>query len=87
VSVCPTKIITMEPVSATTFVLCCNLEKGAVARKKCTHACIACTKCVRKCPEGAVVIEENLAKIDDAKCTDCGVCVEVCVTHCIQKRV
>jgi electron transport complex protein RnfB len=65
-------------------VLCSSIEKGAVVRKKCSQGCIACNKCVKECPDGAIVIEENLAVIDYAKCTGCGHCVEICVTKCIK---
>ncbi|MDR0326000.1 MAG: RnfABCDGE type electron transport complex subunit B [Oscillospiraceae bacterium] len=84
VKACPNQLITIDDVSETAVVLCKNIEKGAVARKKCTNACIGCRKCARECPAGAITIEDNLAKIDYEKCTHCEHCAEICVTHCIQ---
>ena len=65
-------------------VVCSNREKGAVARKKCTAACIACGKCEKNCPTGAIAVSGNLAEIDYDKCTDCGKCAEVCPVGCIK---
>jgi Na+-translocating ferredoxin:NAD+ oxidoreductase RNF subunit RnfB len=84
VKACPKNLISMESAGAPVFVLCKNIEKGAVVRKKCLKGCIGCGKCVRECPETAVAIEDNLAKIDYTKCSGCGHCVEVCVAKCIQ---
>lgn len=81
---CPNKLITVENASAAIVILCKNIEKGAVVRKKCSAGCIACGKCVRECPSAAIIMEDNLAKIDYEKCTDCKHCAEICVTHCIQ---
>ena len=86
VKVCPNKLISIEYVNRTVFVLCKNIEKGALVRKKCTNGCIACGKCVRECEPGAIVIEDNLAVIDYAKCNGCGHCAEICVTKSIQPR-
>ncbi|MCL2186923.1 MAG: RnfABCDGE type electron transport complex subunit B [Treponema sp.] len=85
VKACPNELISIESAGLPVLIACNNIEKGAVARKKCITACIACGKCVRECPDKAIVIEENLAKIDYSKCTGCGHCVEVCVTKCIKK--
>ena len=82
---CPNKLISVEKKSTAVFVLCKNIEKGAVVRKKCTSGCIACGRCVRECPEGAIKLEDNLAVIDYAKCTDCCHCAEVCAPKCISK--
>ena len=85
VKVCPNKLISIENADIKVVVSCKNIEKGAAARKKCSCCCIACTKCVKECCQGAIVIEDNLAKIDYTKCDGCGKCVEVCVTKCIHK--
>jgi len=87
VKACPSKLITIENDSIASVVLCKNIEKGAVVRKKCSNGCIGCGKCVRECPSAAIILEENLAKINYEKCTGCGHCAEICVTRCIQLQV
>ena len=47
--------------------------------------CLKCGICVKGCPEGAIVVVEQVTepdglvlyttRIDETKCTDCGVCV------------
>jgi RnfABCDGE-type electron transport complex B subunit len=65
------------------FVSCCNKEKGAAARKNCTVACIGCGKCAKVCAFDAIVLTDNLAYIDDAKCKICRKCVAECPTGAI----
>ena len=86
VKACPNNLISTMNAGITVSVLCRNIEKGAVARKKCSSGCIACGKCVKECPSAAITVEDNLAGIDYEKCTLCGHCAEVCVTKCIQRR-
>jgi hypothetical protein len=42
--------------------------------------CIGCEECVEYCPVGAIGIEDELAKIDQSLCAECGNCLrsEVC---------
>ena len=67
------------------WVSCINKDKGGVARKACSSACIGCGKCEKTCKFGAITIENNLAFIDSEKCKACGMCVAECPTgaiHC-----
>lgn len=81
---CPKRIITMLAQSTDTVVMCSNKQKGADARKACTNACIACRKCEKICPHGAIAVKDNLAVIDYDKCTGCGACVKECPTGCLK---
>lgn len=83
--ICPKDVIELVAQERKTLVLCNNKEKGAIARKACTNACIACRKCENSCPNGAIKVIDNLATIDFDKCTNCGICADVCPTKCIHK--
>ena len=87
VTKCPKSLISMISQHTTTVVRCHNRDKGAVARKACQNACIACKKCEKTCPHGAIKVVDNLAQIDYAICTSCGACVSECPTGCLQSVV
>lgn len=65
------------------FVSCINEEKGAVAKKNCSVACIGCSKCFKVCKYDAITMENNLAFIDSDKCVLCRKCVPECPTNAI----
>jgi ferredoxin len=65
------------------YVSCMNQDKGAVAKKACSVACIACKACEKACEYDAIKIENLLAYIDPVKCKLCRKCVEVCPTDSI----
>jgi ferredoxin len=67
------------------YVACSNQEKGGVARKNCSVACIGCSKCVQVCPHDAIAVNNFLAYIDFNKCKLCRKCVEVCPTGAIHE--
>jgi len=86
VKACPKNIIQLRKKghkSRRIYVNCVNQDKGAVNRKVCKVACIGCSKCFNVCSYDAISINNNLAYIDDKKCTLCRKCVEVCPTNCI----
>jgi RnfABCDGE-type electron transport complex B subunit len=88
VKACPKNIIEMRkkgPKSRRIFVSCINKDKGGVARKACSNACIGCNRCFKECTFGAITIENNLAYIDDVKCRLCRKCVVVCPTNAIHE--
>ncbi len=90
-SVCPKKVIAMAPLTVHVRVNCSSRDKGPVARKACTAACIACTLCVRECPYQAVKVENNVAVVDPAvcvanNCTDAK-CLAKCPTKAIRPAV
>jgi Na+-translocating ferredoxin:NAD+ oxidoreductase RNF subunit RnfB len=65
------------------FVSCVNKEKGAMAKKHCSVACIGCAKCQKVCTFGAIEIQNNLAYIDFEKCKLCRKCAPECPTNAI----
>lgn len=88
VKACPKNIIELRkkgPKSRRIFVSCVNQDKGGVARKACSNACIGCSKCEKECAFDAIKIENNLAYIDSVKCRLCRKCVVVCPTMAIHE--
>ncbi len=86
VKACPKNLIELRkrgPKSRRIYVSCMNNDKGGVARKACSNACIACTKCQKECPFEAITITNNLAYIDYMKCRLCRKCAPVCPTNAI----
>ena len=77
-SVCPRNLITIVSDKQDVFVSCMSTAKGGQLRKVCNIGCIGCMLCTKKCPTGAIQVENNLAKIDYDKCTNCGECVAAC---------
>lgn len=89
-TVCPKQVISMMPLGAPVRVNCNSKDKGPVARKACSVACIACTLCMRECPHGAIQMVNNLATVDAhiciEKCTDAK-CLAKCPTKAIRPAV
>ena len=61
---CPKKIIKLVSIDKRVHILCSSHDRGARVRKICTVGCIACTKCVKEAPEGAITMQENLAVVN-----------------------
>lgn len=86
VTACPRTVIELRPKGKKDkriYVSCINKEKGAVARKNCTVACIGCGKCVKECTFDAITMVNNIAYIDYNKCKLCRKCVSACPTGAI----
>ena len=83
VSSCPNHLITVIPQTSKIFVGCHSTDKGAFTRKLCSAGCIGCKRCEKACEHGAIVIENNLARIDPDKCVNCGKCIGVCPTKVV----
>lgn len=88
VKACPKFIIELRkkgPKGRRVFVSCVNKDKGALARKSCSNACIGCSLCQKECKFDAITIANNLSYIDHTKCRLCRKCVEVCPTNAIHE--
>lgn len=86
VDACPRNIIELRKKNKKDrkiFVSCINEEKGAVAKKNCSVACIGCSKCFKVCKYDAITMENNKAFIDSEKCVLCRKCVPECPTSAI----
>ena len=64
VRICPRGLFEIRPVGkdgVRVYVACNNKQKGAIARKNCSAACIGCMKCAKICAD--VKVENNLSHI------------------------
>lgn len=87
VTVCPKKLFELVPIDKLYYVKCSSKDTGAVVTKVCSAGCIACRKCEKACPLGAIKVENNLSKIDYGKCQNMGKCFEVCPTKVVRRRI
>lgn len=89
VKVCPKRLYSLIPAApkdAKIYVACSSKNIGRAVMHACSAGCIACRKCEKTCPHGAMKVVDNLATIDYSKCTGCLECVKVCPTKVIKTR-
>jgi len=70
VKVCPKKLYALIPYAksaARITVACSSKDIGKVVTDVCGVGCIACRKCEKACPHGAMTVIDNLARIDYSK--------------------
>ncbi len=46
--------------------------------KLCSYACLGYGDCVSVCPEGAITVENGVARVNPKKCIGCGICTRTC---------
>lgn len=85
VAACPKNLIELIPYDAKNKVQCNSKDKGKDVMAACSVGCIGCKLCEKNCPEGAVTVTDNIAKIDYEKCTGCGTCAAKCPKKIISK--
>jgi len=86
VAECPLNLIELVPYRAKTMVACSSHDKGKDVKTVCTIGCIGCKLCEKACEYDAVHVNDNLAKIDYDKCTNCGACVKACPVKVIRQQ-
>ena len=71
---------------ATTFLALGQIKLSAITARVETDNCVRCLTCVRSCPFGVPVFDEEkkVIVIDEALCHGCGVCACVCPRKAIQ---
>ena len=84
IKACPKSLIKRVPASAKVYVACSSQCRGKDVMNACKAGCIACGKCQRNCPSGAIILVNNVPVIDYSKCTNCGLCAEGCPRKCIK---
>ena len=83
---CPKRLFELVQIDKHYYVKCSSKDTGSVVIQVCSAGCIACKKCEKACPAGAVRVENNLSKINYGKCQNIGKCFEVCPTKVIVER-
>ena len=78
IKVCPQNLIELIPYDAKVAVQCSSRDMGKIVMKACKVGCIGCKMCEKVCEAGAVTVSDNIAHIDQEKCTGCGKCAEKC---------
>lgn len=78
IKVCPHDLIELVPAASIHRVQCVSLAKGKEVMNACKAGCIGCGLCAKNCPSEAIIMENNIARIDYSKCTQCGACAEKC---------
>ena len=87
-AVCPNNLISIKPLAKHIDVLCSSGDNGKATKIACKNGCIGRKICEKKCPNGAITVNNFHASIDYDKCTNCGVCMEACpvkVIHSCEK--
>lgn len=78
IAVCPRHLIELVPYEQKHLVQCSSMDKGKDVMSVCSVGCIGCKMCEKVCEFDAVKVENNIARIDPEKCTNCGKCAEKC---------
>jgi Na+-translocating ferredoxin:NAD+ oxidoreductase subunit B len=86
VEACPRDIIVLLPKGRRVFVPCKSVDAGKVVTKVCEIGCIGCKKCEKVCPSDAIIFDNNLAAVDQSRCTQCNECVLACPRDIIKVR-
>lgn len=63
---------------------CALANQYAGGPTMCQYGCMGLGDCFRACKFDAIRIVDNLAVIDEEKCTACGMCVKACPRHVIE---
>ena len=80
---CAKNIIEMVSADVRVHVGCNSTSKAKTVRESCDIGCIGCKICEKKCPHAAIIMEQNLAKINYEACISCFICSDACPRKCI----
>ncbi|MBR6739815.1 MAG: RnfABCDGE type electron transport complex subunit B [Clostridia bacterium] len=83
-SKCPKNLIVPVPSNQRVITSCSSEGFGKEVMSSCKNGCIACKKCVKLCPNGAIEMKNNLPVINSELCDACGKCAEGCPTKALK---
>ena len=84
IATCPKALIELIPYEATVAVQCNSKDMGKDVKASCSVGCIGCRMCTKVCEFDAITVENNLAHINQTKCTGCGACAAKCPVKIIR---
>lgn len=87
IKACPQNLIELIPYDSKYAVQCSSKDMGKIVMKACQVGCIGCRMCTKVCEFDAITVENNIAHIDQTKCTGCGACAEKCPKKIIIKQI
>jgi Na+-translocating ferredoxin:NAD+ oxidoreductase RNF subunit RnfB len=62
---------------------CAAVKQFYGGKGSCAYGCLGYGDCAGVCPNGAICVENGLARIDTRRCTGCGLCARACPNHII----
>jgi Na+-translocating ferredoxin:NAD+ oxidoreductase RNF subunit RnfB len=86
IATCPKALIELIPYEATVAVQCNSKDMGKDVKASCSVGCIGCRMCTKVCEFDAITVENNVAHIDQSKCTGCGACAAKCPVKIIKMQ-
>ncbi len=84
IATCPKSLIELIPYEAKLAVQCSSKDMGKDVKASCSVGCIGCRMCTKVCEFDAITVENNVAHIDQSKCTGCGACAAKCPVKIIK---
>ena len=62
---------------------CAGAKQLFGGQSLCAFGCLGFSDCKNVCPENAICMEDNLARIIFSRCTGCGLCAKICPNRLI----
>jgi len=62
-----------------------NSEKGTIMVIVKNSECVGCEECLHECPQDAIIMDMNKAKIIQNKCDQCKQCIIACPVKAIKQ--
>lgn len=80
---CGTSENTRDKMAYQGVATCAAVKQLYGGRGSCAYGCLGFGDCAAVCPNGAICIEDNLARVNTRLCTGCGLCAKACPNNVI----